>query len=167
MDDPIFKSSLESYQYQNQIAVGQKFRQWWTLLQIILPSLTQNKHLWRFQTLLPWYMIYLDCVMSKNHDLLQNKSLRNRLIIAASVMEFISTTPKNELFEKILLQNQPKTTNFINWWTYKYQFPVFSSVFQSKCSFGFPVTAFIKKYAFVHHWRRPCPSLTREIDDKK
>ena len=52
--------------------------------------------------------------MSKNHDLLQNKSLRNRLIIAASVMEFISTTPKNELVEKILLQNQPKTTNFIN-----------------------------------------------------
>ena len=97
-------------------------------------------------------MIYLDCVMSKNHDLLQNKSLRNRLIMAASVMEFISTTPKNELFEKKLLQNQPKTTNFINWWTYKYQFPVFSSVFQSKCSFGFLVTAFIKKkYAFVHH----------------
>ena len=89
--------------------------------------------------------------MSKNHDLLQNKSLRNRLIIAASVMEFISTTPKNELFEKILLQNKTKTTNFINWWTYKYQYPVFSSVFQSKCSFGFPVTAFIKKYAFVHH----------------
>ena len=112
-------------------------------------------------------MIYLDCVMSNNYDLLQNKSLRNRLIIAASVMEFISTTPKNELVEKILLQNQPKTTNFINWWTYKYQFPVFSSVFQSKCSFGFPVTAFIKKYAFVHHWRRPCPSLTRKIYDKK
>ena len=112
-------------------------------------------------------MIYLDCVMSNNYDLLQNKSLRNRLIIAASVMEFISTTPKNELFEIFLLQNQPKTTNFINWWTYKYQFPVFSSVFQSKCSFGFPVTAFIKKYAFVHHWRRPCPSLTQKIDDKK
>ena len=69
-------------------------------------------------------MIYLDCVMSNNYDLLQNKSLRNRLIIAASVMEFISTTPKNEQFEKILPQNQPKTTNFINWWTYKYQFPV-------------------------------------------
>ena len=67
--------------------------------------------------------------MSKNHDLLQNKSLRNRLIIAASVMEFISTTPKNELVEKILLQNQPKTITFINWWTYKYQLPVFSSVF--------------------------------------
>ena len=40
-------------------------------------------------------MIYLDCFMSKNHDLLWNKSLRNRLIIAAPVMEFISTTPKN------------------------------------------------------------------------
>ena len=75
-------------------------------------------------------MIYLDCVMSKNHDLLQNKSLRNRLIIAASVMEFISTTPKNELVEKIFLQNQPKTTTFINWWTYKFQLPVFSIVFQ-------------------------------------
>ena len=45
-------------------------------------------------------MIYLDCVMSKNHDLLQNKSLRNRLIIAASVMEFISTTPKNAFIKK-------------------------------------------------------------------
>ena len=112
-------------------------------------------------------MVYLDCVMSKNHDLLQNNSLRNRLIMAASVMEFISTAPKNELIEKMLLQNQPKTTTFINWWTYKYQFPVFSSVFQSKCSFGFPVTAFIKKYAFFHHWRRPWPSLTRKIDNKK
>ena len=96
-------------------------------------------------------MTYLDCVMSKNHDLLRNKSLRNRLIMAASVMEFISTTPKNELVEKIFLQNQPKTTTFINWWTYKFQLPVFSSVFQPKFSFGFPVTAFIKKYAFFHH----------------
>ena len=82
-------------------------------------------------------MIYLDCVMSKNHDLLQNKSLRNRLIMAASVMEFISTTPKNELVEKIFLQNQPKTTTFINWWTYKFQLPVFSSVFNPNSVLGF------------------------------
>ena len=46
-------------------------------------------------------MIYLDCVMSKNHDLLQNKSLRNRLIKAASVMEFISTFSDFPLFQQI------------------------------------------------------------------
>ena len=94
--------------------------------------------------------------MSKNHDLLQNKSLRNRLIMAASVMEFIYTTQKNELVEKIFLQNQPKTTTFINWWTYKFQLPVFSIVFQPKFSFGFPVTAFIKKICIF-------PSLTQAV----
>ena len=30
-------------------------------------------------------IIYSGCVVSKNHDLLQNKSLRNRLSISASV----------------------------------------------------------------------------------
>ena len=54
---------------------------------------------------------------------------------------------------------------FVNWCFYIYQLPTFSSVFQSKCCFGFPVTDLIKKYAFVHHWRRPCPSLTQNIDD--
>ena len=38
--------------------------------------------------------------MSKNHDPLQNKRSRNQLLMAASVMEFPSTTPKNVLVEK-------------------------------------------------------------------
>ena len=49
-------------------------------------------------------LTYPDCVMSEIHDLLQNRILRIQLIMAASVMEFPSTTQKNELFEKILLQ---------------------------------------------------------------
>ena len=99
----------------NQICpYGQIFRQWWTLLQIISPSLKQNKHFWRVHLCFR-VMIYLNCVMSNNYDLLQNKSLRNRLIIAASVMEFISTTAKKKLVEKILLKNQPKT-KFHNMW---------------------------------------------------
>ena len=40
-------------------------------------------------------LTYTECVMSKNHDLLQNKTLRNQLIMAASVMEFPSTTLKH------------------------------------------------------------------------
>ena len=50
-------------------------------------------------------LTYPDCVMSEIHDILQNKILRNQLIMAASVMEFPSTTLKNVPFEKILLQN--------------------------------------------------------------
>ena len=50
-------------------------------------------------------LTYPDYFMSKNHDLFQNKRLRNQLITAASVMEFPSTTLKNVLVEKILLQN--------------------------------------------------------------
>ena len=50
-------------------------------------------------------LTYRDYVMAEIHDILQNKILRNQLIMAASVMEFTSTTQKNELFEKILLQN--------------------------------------------------------------
>ena len=46
-----------------------------------------------------------DCVMSEIHDILQNKILRNQLIMAASVMEFPSTTLKYVLVEKIFLQN--------------------------------------------------------------
>ena len=38
-----------------------------------------------------------------------------------------------------------------------------AALFQSKFGFGLLVTDWIKKYAFVHHWRRPCPSLTQEI----
>ena len=50
-------------------------------------------------------LTYPDCVMSEIHDILQNKILRNQLIMAASVMEFPSTTLKNVPVEKILLQN--------------------------------------------------------------
>ena len=56
-------------------------------------------------------LTYPDQVMSKNHDLLQNKRLRNQLLMAASVMEFPSTTLKNVLVEKILLLNQGGTIN--------------------------------------------------------
>ena len=61
-----------------------------------------------------WYhvIIYSDCIMSKNHGLFQNRILRNQFKMAASVMEFKSTTLKNELGKKILLQNQPSTTIF-------------------------------------------------------
>ena len=34
--------------------------------------------------------------MSEIHDLLQNKILRNQIIMAASVMDFTPTTQKNE-----------------------------------------------------------------------
>ena len=50
-------------------------------------------------------LTYPDCVMSEIHDILQNKILRNQLIMAASVMEFPSTTQKNVPVQKILLQN--------------------------------------------------------------
>ena len=50
-------------------------------------------------------LTYPDCVMSEIHDLLQNRILRNQLLMAASVMEFPSTTLKNVPVEKILLQN--------------------------------------------------------------
>ena len=50
-------------------------------------------------------LTYPYCVMSEIHDLLQNRILRIQLIMAASVMEFPSTTKKNELFEKTLLKN--------------------------------------------------------------
>ena len=46
---------------------------------------------------------YPDCVMSKNHKPIAK--LRNQSLKTASVMEFPSTTPKNVLVEKILLQN--------------------------------------------------------------
>ena len=45
---------------------GQKFRQWWTLLQIILSSLTQNKNLWRFKTMLPCCDIFGLCYVQKS-----------------------------------------------------------------------------------------------------
>ena len=38
--------------------------------------------------------------MSEIHDILQNKILRNQLIMAASVMEFPSTTLKDVPVEK-------------------------------------------------------------------
>ena len=50
-------------------------------------------------------LAYPDWVMSEIHDLLQNRILRNQLLMAASVMEFPSTTLKNVPVEKILLQN--------------------------------------------------------------
>ena len=50
-------------------------------------------------------LAYPDWVMSEAHDLLQNRILRNQLLMAASVMEFPSTTLKNVPVEKILLQN--------------------------------------------------------------
>ena len=55
--------------------------------------------------------------------------------------------------------------NFIDFWTYEYMLPMFSSVIQSQYSFGFSFADSTNKYAFVHHWRRPCPSLTHKIYD--
>ena len=101
-------------------------------------------------------MIYLDCVMSKNHDLLQNKSLRNRLIMAASVMEFISTTPKNELVEKIFLQNQTKNHNFHK--LVDIQIPV-ASVFQC---FSTQIQFWVSCYS-LHKKICMFPSLTEAV----
>ena len=43
----------------------------WAHLKIILPSLTQNKHLWRCHVI-----IYLDCVISKNNFSTKNEVFR-------------------------------------------------------------------------------------------
>ena len=93
--------------------------------------------------------------MSKNHGLFQNRILRNQFKMAASVMEFKSTTLKNELVKKYCC----KTVNRC-FYIYVY-IPVanictFASVFQSKYCFGFPFTHLIKKICI-------CPSLTQAV----
>ena len=110
---------------------------------------------------------YLDCVMSKNCIDLQNQRLRNQVIKAASVMELKTTRLKNGWAKKYCCQTGQVALFSIIWDINSYQLPMFCSLFQSQMSFSLSDTDLIKKYAFVHHWRRPCPSLTQNIDDPK
>ena len=94
---------------------GRKFRQWWTVLQIILPSLTQNiafleisdivAVLWYIWTVLrPKIIIYCKIKVWEIDWL--NGCVSDGIHIYHA---------KKKLVEKILLQNQPKT-KFHNMW---------------------------------------------------
>ena len=59
-------------------------------------------------------IIYSDCIMSKNHSLFQNRILKNQFEMAASVMEFKSTTLKNELVKKYCCKTGQVPQFFVN-----------------------------------------------------
>ena len=92
----------------------------------------------------------LSFTQQSNFDMLNN-FLRNQLKQAASVPDFSSTSVKNGLFEKILLQNQSSINVFMNWWTIPYQLPMFRGVGQSQVAFTFSDTECLEKSSLVRN----------------
>ena len=96
---------LNFYQNTTKSKLGQKFRQFRTHLHHILVSTVQickpmiQNNVEKFRPIHG-----LSFTQQSNFDMLNN-FLRNQLKKAASVPDFSSTSVKNGLFEKILLQN--------------------------------------------------------------